>query len=78
MQEDLLQLWEAGKKTILFVTHDINEAIILADRTLVLSRAPTRIASEHPIAIARPRDLRNVLTIPGFIDLHESIRAQVQ
>lgn len=78
LQEDLLHLWVHGRKTIIFITHDINEAIILGDRTLVLSRAPTRIISEHKIAIPRPRDVRNMLTIPGFIDLHETIRAEVQ
>jgi NitT/TauT family transport system ATP-binding protein len=78
LQEDLLHLWASGRKTIIFVTHDINEAIILADRTLVLCRAPTRIISEHVIPIPRPRDVRNMLSISGFIDLHENIRAQVQ
>ncbi len=78
LQQDLLQLWEERQKTIIFVTHDIGEAIVLGDRTLVLSRAPTRILSDHVIGIPRPRDVRNTLSIPGFIDLHERIRAQVQ
>ena len=78
LQQDLLKLWANGRKTIIFVTHDISEAIILADRTLVLSRTPTRILSEHAIPIPRPRDVKNTLTIPGLIELHESIRAQVQ
>ena len=47
LQEDLLRLWNLGRKTIIFVTHDIAEAIALGDRTLVLSRAPAAIAGEH-------------------------------
>src|SRR4029079_8585109 len=51
LQEDLLRLWNLGRKTIVFVTHDIGEAIALGDRTLVLSRAPAKIIGEHIITI---------------------------
>lgn len=78
LQVDLLNLWTMGAKTILFVTHDIAEAIVLGDRTLVLSKAPTTIAGEHRIPIARPRDAHNVFGLAGFAPLHEAIRAQVQ
>jgi NitT/TauT family transport system ATP-binding protein len=78
LQEDLLRLWNLGRKTIVFVTHDIAEAIALGDRTLVLSQPPARIAGEHLIAIPRPRDVRGILTHPAFAALYEGIRAQVQ
>ena len=78
LQEDLLRLWDLGRKTIIFVTHDIGEAIALGDRTLVLSRAPARIAGEHVIAIPRPRDIRGIMTHPEFGPLYQRIRAQVQ
>jgi NitT/TauT family transport system ATP-binding protein len=78
LQEDLLRLWDLGRKTIIFVTHDIGEAIALGDRTLVLSRAPARIAGEHAIAIPRPRDIRGIMTHPEFGPLYQRIRAQVQ
>jgi NitT/TauT family transport system ATP-binding protein len=78
LQEDLLRLWTLGQKTIVFVTHDIAEAIMLADRTLVLSRQPTRIAGEHPIPIPRPRDVKNFFTLDGFAAIYERIRAEVQ
>lgn len=78
LQEDLLRLWNLGKKTIVFVTHDIGEAIALGDRTLVLSRQPSRIAGEHVIDIPRPRDIRGIITQPGFTELYQRIRAQVQ
>jgi NitT/TauT family transport system ATP-binding protein len=78
LQEDLLKLWELGRKTIVFVTHDIAEAIALADRTLVLTRAPAHIAGEHIITIPRPRDVRGIMTHPDFAPLYQRIRAQVQ
>jgi NitT/TauT family transport system ATP-binding protein len=77
LQEDLLKLWNLGRKTIVFVTHDIAEAIALADRTLVLSRAPARIVGEHTITIPRPRDIRGIMTHPDFAALYQRIRAQV-
>ena len=78
LQEDLLTLWNMGRKTIVFVTHDIGEAIALGDRTLVLTKAPTRVAGEHRIDIPRPRDVKDVYALPGFPALYEAIRAQVQ
>jgi NitT/TauT family transport system ATP-binding protein len=78
LQEDLLRLWNLGRKTIVFVTHDIAEAIALGDRTLVLSRPPASIAGEHVNTVPRPRDVRGILTHPDFGALYERIRAQVQ
>ncbi|MGH7087454.1 MAG: ABC transporter ATP-binding protein [Stellaceae bacterium] len=78
LQEDLLRLWRIGRKTIIFVTHDIVEAIILGDRALVLTKQPSRIGAEHPIPIPRPRSVKNFLALPGFAQLYERIRAEVQ
>jgi NitT/TauT family transport system ATP-binding protein len=78
LQADLLRLWNLGRKTIIFVTHDIGEAIALGDRTLVLSRPPSRVAGEHAITIPRPRDVREIMTHPDFAELYQRIRAQVQ
>jgi len=78
LQSDLLLLWEKGRKTIIFVTHDIAEAIALGDRTIVLTKAPTRVASEHPIPISRPRRIEDVFGLEGFPQLYESIRARIQ
>jgi NitT/TauT family transport system ATP-binding protein len=57
MQSELLRIWQETKATTLFVTHQIDEAIYLADRVLVLSSRPGRIAREFVIDLARPRDL---------------------
>lgn len=78
LQADLLRLWNLGRKTIVFVTHDIAEAVALADRTLVLTRAPAGLAGEHLIEIPRPRDLGNIYTLRGFAELYEKIRRQIQ
>lgn len=55
LQNELLELWADHRKTVLFVTHDIDEAIFLADRVLVLSETPATIAGEIPVDIDRPR-----------------------
>jgi len=78
LQEDLLRLWDLGRKTIVFVTHDIAESIALGDRTLVLSRQPARVAAEHRITLPRPRDIRGILTNPAFGELYQRIRAEIQ
>jgi NitT/TauT family transport system ATP-binding protein len=78
LQEDLLRLWSLKRKTIIFVTHDITEAIALGDRALVLTRRPARIAAEHPIPIPRPRNVKDIFTAPGFGSIYERIRADVQ
>jgi NitT/TauT family transport system ATP-binding protein len=77
LQEDLLRLWSLKRKTIIFVTHDITEAIALGDRALVLTRRPARIAAEHPIPIPRPRNVKDIFTMPGFAAIYERIRADV-
>jgi NitT/TauT family transport system ATP-binding protein len=71
---DLLRLWHLKRKTILFVTHDIAEAIALADRVLVLSRAPARVVAEFPVELPRPRDVDRLLVAPGFVQLYERVR----
>jgi len=78
LQTDLLRLWNLGRKTIVFVTHDIAEAIALADRTLVLCRAPAKIIGNHIIDIPRPRDVDGLLANPRFVALYQAIRSQVQ
>ncbi len=65
LQALLLQLWQRYRPTILFVTHDIEEALILSDRILVLSPAPAKVLENLPVTIPRPRDV----TAPSFIRL---------
>jgi len=57
MQEELIKLWERTRKTIVFVTHDIEEAVFLGDRVVVLTARPARVREEVCIDLPRPRDL---------------------
>jgi NitT/TauT family transport system ATP-binding protein len=56
MQEELLGIWAADRRTVVFVTHDIDEAVLLADRVVVMSDRPGRVLADIPIPFARPRD----------------------
>jgi NitT/TauT family transport system ATP-binding protein len=66
MQAELLKLWSARRKTVVFVTHDIVEAITLADRVLVFSARPCRIKLDETIQIPRPREVHEVRFHPSF------------
>lgn len=59
MQEELLRLWRDHPKTVIYVTHDMEEAVLLADRVLVMSGRPGRILEEIPIPLGRPRNLHD-------------------
>ncbi len=74
MENELLQLWAAKKKAVLFITHDLDEAIALSDRVVVFSAGP----ASHPmgtftIDLPRPRDVAEVRVHPRFIELHRAI-----
>jgi ABC-type nitrate/sulfonate/bicarbonate transport system ATPase subunit len=66
MQRWLLEVWAELDRTVLFVTHDVDEAVFLADRVVVMTPRPGRIEDEIPVTLARPRALET-LTSPGFI-----------
>lgn len=69
MQEDLLTMWERDEKTIVFVTHDLEEAILLADRVVVFGAAPGQIIHIEDIGFERPRNLIELRTSPVFTDI---------
>ena len=66
MQTELLRIWEKGRKTVLFVTHQIDEAVFLADRVLVLARRPGRLQESVEIKLPRPRSLE-IKRTPEFV-----------
>ncbi len=72
MQEFLLDIWEKEKKTIIFVTHDIEEAIFLADRIIVLTKSPGQIKKEIKVDLPRPRK-REITTKEEFNALKEML-----
>jgi NitT/TauT family transport system ATP-binding protein len=70
----LLDLWSADRKAVLFVTHDLEEAIALSDRVVIMSAGPaSRIIGDWPVKLARPRDIAEVKLDPAFHDLHRDI-----
>ena len=73
MRRELLRIWQAERKTILFVTHDIEESVQLADRVVVMSARPARIRRVVDIDIPHPRDLSD----PRYIALRDSIFAEI-
>ena len=73
MQEELLQLWSQSKSAVLFVTHDLDEAILLADRVAVLTTRPARVKAVHTIDLPRPRDVATLRYDEGFIEIARRI-----
>ena len=72
MQEELLALWERTRTTILYVTHNIQEAVYMADRVVVLSRRPGRVLAEIDVPLKRPRT-EAMQTEPGYLETVERI-----
>ncbi|MDB6067180.1 MAG: NitT/TauT family transport system ATP-binding protein [Pedosphaera sp.] len=69
MRADLVRIWQSEKKTILFVTHDIEEAVQLSDRVLVMSKRPATIQTIVPVDLPRPRDLDSA----GYLETRDEI-----
>jgi NitT/TauT family transport system ATP-binding protein len=74
MENEVLDLWAAKRKAVLFITHDLDEAIAMSDRVVVMSAGP----ASHPIGefkvdLVRPRDVAEVRVTPRFIELHKAI-----
>ena len=72
MQRELLKIWAQKRKTVLFITHQIDEAVYLADRVLVFSSRPGRIAADIPIPFERPREL-SLKRSPAFLKFVDEI-----
>ncbi|MFN3610864.1 ABC transporter ATP-binding protein [Tepidimonas sp.] len=74
MENEVLALWQAKRKAVLFITHDLDEAIAMSDRVVVMSAGPaSRPIGEFAIDIPRPRDVAEVKMTPRFLELHAAI-----
>ena len=74
MENEVLALWQAKRKAVLFITHDLDEAIAMSDRVVVLSAGPaTYPIGEFTIDLERPRDVAEIRTHPRFVELHQQI-----
>jgi ABC-type nitrate/sulfonate/bicarbonate transport system ATPase subunit len=72
MQELLLQIWDEAEKTVVFVTHDVDEAIFLADRIVVLTARPATVKEEVAVTLPRPRSYE-IVTSAKYVDLKKSL-----
>lgn len=77
MQRWLLQVWEETKRTVIFITHDIDEAIFLGDRVVVMSARPGHIKFEADVPLKRPRS-PDVLTESAFVELKRELLAIIE
>lgn len=77
MQQWLLQVWKDAQRTVLFITHDVDESIFLSDRVLVMSPRPGRIIADFTNPLERPRR-PDVLTDPVFVELKREVLALLQ
>jgi NitT/TauT family transport system ATP-binding protein len=77
MQELLLGIWERDRKTVLFVTHDIEEAVFLGSRVVVMTARPGRIKTQVPIDLPHPRDYR-LKTAPAFAALRAQLTEEIR
>jgi len=74
MENQLLEIWSANRKSVVFITHDLEEAISLSDRVVILSAGPeSHPIGEFAIDLPRPRDVAEVRLMPRFIELHTQI-----
>jgi NitT/TauT family transport system ATP-binding protein len=73
MQDELLRIWEATRKTVLFITHSVDEALLLGDRVVVMSAAPGRIKADMAVQLPRARDENSI----PFNDLEKSVKNMV-
>ena len=74
LEDELVRLWQSLQSTVLFVTHNIEEAVYIADRILVLSAKPTTIKAEVPVNLPRPRDVLS----PEFLNIRRIVTEQIR
>lgn len=77
MQSELLRVWEAERKTVVFVTHDLPEAITLADRVVLFSARPGRVKAEYRVDLPRPRSATTLRFDPTFVALEAELWRQL-
>ena len=73
LQQELINIWETRKVAVIFVTHDVAEAIFLSDRILTMTTIPAKIKNEHIVSIPRHRDFLEMISMPEFGKLYREI-----
>lgn len=74
MQKELLRIWEETKKTVIFVTHSVDEAVYLSDRIVVMTGRPGKVKEIYKVSLPRPRDRAH----PDFINLRKTILDELE
>jgi NitT/TauT family transport system ATP-binding protein len=81
LQEELLHIWEEHKKTVVFITHSVDEAVFLGDRIMVMTAQPGKVKTFVPVPLARPRDIMELQKMPQYgeliADIWSSLREEV-
>lgn len=78
LEDLLLELWQAEKRTVVFITHDIAEAVALSDRVIVMSARPGRIIAEVPIPLPRPRSVRALQKDHEFHEIYSHVWTELE
>jgi NitT/TauT family transport system ATP-binding protein len=82
MQDELLRLWAGTGAAVIFVTHDLEEAIALADRVVVMTASPATVKATFTVPLERPRKVEEIRMTPTFVDTYrevwESLREEVE
>ncbi|GAB3623872.1 ABC transporter ATP-binding protein [Mariniluteicoccus endophyticus] len=79
MENELLQLWGDSGKAVVFITHDLDEAIALSDEVVILGAGPgSTIVARYDISLPRPRDLLDIRDDPGFVEIHREIWSRLK
>jgi NitT/TauT family transport system ATP-binding protein len=78
MHEQLLRIWEEERKTVIFVTHDLQEALTLADRVVVMSQRPGRVRMIEPVPLGRPRDVHTIQMDSAFSDMYRDLWSRLR
>jgi NitT/TauT family transport system ATP-binding protein len=78
LQEELLKIWEESKKTVVFITHSIDEALVLGDRVLVMTARPGTLKADIPVRFGRPRSVYELRATPEFGELSFGVWSQLR
>jgi NitT/TauT family transport system ATP-binding protein len=78
LEDVLLSLWQRERRTVLFITHDLSEAVLMSDRVIVMSARPGRVIADVPIALPRPRSVRALQKDPTYHELYAEVWAKLE
>jgi NitT/TauT family transport system ATP-binding protein len=78
LEDVLLSLWQRERRTVLFITHDLSEAVSMSDRVIVMSSRPGRIVADVPITLGRPRSVRALQKEPHYHELYAQVWSKLE